>query len=105
MSTVSSPLKPFLTVYANVSPSPSTVLPEKVPRMSNSSNVASRALFSPLSSASSKRHCSSVRLYTLISSALTCRGGSDVSFNATAISSLRVWMVVDGATRRTSVVL
>ena len=73
--------------------------------MSNSFNDASRALFPPLSSSPNIRHCPSVCLYTLISSALTCRGGSEASFNATAISSFRVWTVEDGATRRTSVVL
>jgi len=41
----------------------------------------------------------------LMSSDLTLRGGSEVSFNAMAISCLRVSMVEDGGKRRTRVVL
>jgi hypothetical protein len=40
-----------------------------------------------------------------MSSGLTLRGGSEVSFNAVAISSLRASMVEEGGRRRTRVVL
>jgi hypothetical protein len=104
-SIVCSPSKPFLTVKPNVSPSPSTVLPEPTPRMLSSSSVTSRTLFPPFSSSPSWPQCPSIRLYMVISSGLTSLGGSDVSFNAPAISTLRVWIVEDGARRRSRVVL
>jgi hypothetical protein len=105
ISIVCSSSKPFLTVYPSVSPSSSTVLPEPTPRMLSSSNVCSRTLFPPFSSSPSWFQRLSIRLYTVISSGLTSLGGSDVSFNAPAISSLRFETVEDGARRRSRVVL